>query len=80
MRALERKSGQTLRAELIRAELRRIEIMQRRWNALTVAERVAVAKISPDLSLFFRRPLDGKKPLGDKQANGAPLPNDRHRR
>ena len=67
MRALEKKSGQTLRAELIRAELRRIEIMQRRWNALTVAERVAVAKISPDLSLFFRRPLDGKKPLGDKQ-------------
>jgi len=67
MRALEKKSGQTLRAELIRAELRRIEIMQRRWNALTVAERVAVAKISPDLSLFFRRPLDGKKPQGDKQ-------------
>ena len=67
MRALEKKSGQTLRAELIRAELRRIEIMQRRWNALTVAERVAVAKISPDLSLFFRRPLDWKKPQGDKQ-------------
>ena len=69
MRALEKKCGQTLRAELIRAELRRIEIMQRRWNALTVAERVAVAKISPDLSLFFRRPLDGKNPRAISRAS-----------
>ncbi len=38
-------------------ELKVIEARQREWNALSMAERVAVAKVSPDLSLFFRRGL-----------------------
>ena len=35
-------------------ELKRIETLQREWNALSFAERASVAKVSPDLSLFFR--------------------------
>jgi hypothetical protein len=38
-----------------RAELKRIAILQREWNALSMAERASIAKESPDLSLFFRR-------------------------
>jgi hypothetical protein len=51
MRAPE-KAGQRLRHEL-----KVIETLQREWNALSAAERISVAKISPDLSLFFRRGL-----------------------
>jgi hypothetical protein len=51
MRASE-KVGQRLRHEL-----KVIETLQREWNALSVAERISVAKVSPDLSLFFRRGL-----------------------
>jgi len=51
MRAPE-KAGQRLRHEL-----KVIETRQREWNALSAAERISVAKISPDLSLFFRRGL-----------------------
>jgi len=51
MRAPE-KAGQRLRHEL-----KVIEILQREWNALSAAERISVAKINPDLSLFFRRGL-----------------------
>ncbi len=51
MRASE-KVGQKLRHEL-----KLIEALQREWNALSVAERLSVAKVSPDLSLFFRRGL-----------------------
>lgn len=45
----------------IRAELKRIEILQRKWSALDTAERAAVAKVSPDLSLFFRAHAGTKK-------------------
>ena len=41
----------------LRHELKVIEIRQREWNALSHAERASVAKVSPDLSLFFRRGL-----------------------
>ena len=41
-------------AKKVRAELKRIEALQRKWNALSMAERISIAKISPDLSLFFR--------------------------
>ena len=51
MRAPE-KAGQRLRHEL-----KVIETRQREWNALSAAERLSVAKVSPDLSLFFRRGL-----------------------
>ena len=51
MRASE-KIGQKLRHEL-----KVIETLQREWNALSEAERISVAKVSPDLSLFFRRGL-----------------------
>jgi len=51
MRAPE-KAGQRLRHEL-----KVIETLQREWNALSAAERISVAKINPDLSLFFRRGL-----------------------
>jgi hypothetical protein len=51
MRAPE-KAGQRLRHEL-----KVIETLQREWNALSAAERISVAKVSPDLSLFFRRGL-----------------------
>jgi hypothetical protein len=51
MRASE-KTGQTLRHEL-----KVIETLQREWNELSWAERTSVAKVSPDLSLFFRRGL-----------------------
>jgi hypothetical protein len=51
MRASE-KTGQTLRHEL-----KVIETLQREWNELIWAERTSVAKVSPDLSLFFRRGL-----------------------
>ena len=37
----------------LRHELKVIEIRQREWNALSHAERASVAKVSPDLSLFF---------------------------
>jgi hypothetical protein len=43
-----------LRPEYVRAELRRIEIMQKKWNALTLRERTLIARASPDLSLFFQ--------------------------
>ena len=51
MRAPE-KAGQRLRHEL-----KVIETLQREWNALSAAKRISVAKVSPDLSLFFRRGL-----------------------
>ena len=38
-------------------ELKVIETLQREWNALSVAERSLVAKVSPHPSLFFRRGL-----------------------
>ena len=38
-------------------ELKLIEALQREWNALSMAERLSIAKVSPDLRLFFRRGL-----------------------
>ena len=43
-----------LQRDLVHAELRRIETLQRKWNALTFAERAMIAKASPDLTLFFQ--------------------------
>ena len=39
----------------LRRELDRIALLQRRWNALSVAEKRSIAKGSPDLTAFFRR-------------------------
>jgi hypothetical protein len=44
-------------AQRLRHELKVSETLQRAWNALSAVERISVAKISPDLSLFFRRGL-----------------------
>jgi hypothetical protein len=41
----------------LRHELEVIERLQREWNALSAAERMWIATLSPDLSLFFRRGL-----------------------
>jgi hypothetical protein len=50
MPALKKKLG----PECVGAELRRIEIMQKKWNALTLCERALIARASPDLSSFFQ--------------------------
>ncbi len=39
-------------------ELTRIEVLHRHWNKLSLAERASIAKISPDLSVFFRREME----------------------
>ncbi len=44
----------------LRDELNRITALQRQWNALNLAERVSVAKSSPDLSAFFRRDIESR--------------------
>ena len=41
--------------EKLRAELYRIDALRCQWNSFSVAERVLIARASPDLSLFFRR-------------------------
>jgi hypothetical protein len=46
----------------LRAELKRIRILQCQWNALSVAERAWIARASPDLSLFFRRQVGNEVP------------------
>jgi hypothetical protein len=38
----------------LRDQLQRMQALQEGWNALSLAERAAIAKLSPDLSLFFR--------------------------
>ena len=45
-------------------ELTRIEVLHRHWNKLSPAERASVAKISPDLSAFFRRDLEPRSARG----------------
>jgi hypothetical protein len=37
----------------LRYELKVIEAHQRQWNAFSAAERLSIAKVSPDLILFF---------------------------
>jgi len=39
----------------LRDRLQRMQTLQEQWNALSLAERAAIAKQSPDLSSFFRR-------------------------
>jgi hypothetical protein len=57
---------------VIRAELRRIETLQRRWNALTLAERARIANASPDLTLFFQpRRLSAQMKASAKSCNAA---------
>ena len=58
MRAPEKAS------QRLRHELKVIETLQREWNALSAAERISVAKVSPDLSLFFRRGLNVNRGSG----------------
>jgi len=41
----------------LRHDLEAIKRLQREWNALSAAERMRIATVSPDLSLFFRRGL-----------------------
>jgi hypothetical protein len=41
-------------SEKVHAQLKKIETIQRRWNALSISERAAIAKHSPDLTSFFR--------------------------
>ena len=41
-------------SQKVHAQLQQIETIQRRWNALSVSERAAIAKHSPDLTSFFR--------------------------
>ena len=53
MHELRRRNGE-LQRDLVHAELRRIETLQRKWNTLTFAERAMIAKASPDLTLFFQ--------------------------
>ena len=53
-----------------RDELKRIETLQREWNALSVAERASVAKVSPDLSLFFRPRVGREDRDGEPGATG----------
>ena len=53
MHELRRRNGE-LQHDLVHTELRRIETLQRKWNALTFAERAMIAKASPDLTLFFQ--------------------------
>jgi hypothetical protein len=38
----------------LRDQLQKMQTVQERWNALSLAERAAIAKLSPDLSSFFR--------------------------
>ena len=45
-------------------ELTRIEVLHHHWNKLSPAERAAVAKTSPDLSVFFRRNLESRTASG----------------
>jgi len=42
--------------ENLHSELQTIQAVQDHWNRLSVADRAAVAKASPDLTLFFRVP------------------------
>jgi len=44
-------------SQKLRHDLEVIKKLQREWNALTAAERMQMATVSPDLSLFFRRGL-----------------------
>ena len=41
-------------SQKVHAQLQKIETIQRRWNALSVSERAAIAKHSTDLTSFFR--------------------------
>lgn len=42
------------KAQVVCDQLQRIKTLQAQWNALTLSQRIAIAKLSPDLSLFFR--------------------------
>jgi hypothetical protein len=42
------------RPQVVREQLQGIKTLQAQWNALTLSQRIAIAKLSPDLSLFFR--------------------------
>jgi hypothetical protein len=53
LRVQNKKSGQDLRDEL-----NRIKALQQEWNALSLADRVSLAKRSPDLSAFFRGDIE----------------------
>ncbi len=53
MHELRRRNGE-LNVIWSIAELRRIETLRRKWDALTFAERAIIAKASPDLTLFFQ--------------------------
>ena len=75
MHELRRRNGK-LQLDLIHAELRRIETLQKKWNALTFAQRAIIAKASPDLISFFRPHRMGARPVQGDRANvvasGAP--------
>lgn len=68
MHELHARSGE-LQRDLVFAELRRIETLQRKWNALTFAERAKIAKASPDLTLFFQPRRMGARPVQRDGAN-----------
>lgn len=55
LRVQNKKSGQELRDEL-----NRIKALQQEWNALSLADRVSLAKRSPDLSAFFRGDMESR--------------------
>jgi hypothetical protein len=42
------------KGQALRDQLQKIRTLQAQWNALTQSQRIAIAKLSPDLSLFFR--------------------------
>ena len=70
MHELRRRNGK-LQLDLVHAELRRIETLQKKWNALSFAQRAIIAKASPDLTLFFRPHRMGTRPVQRNRANVA---------
>jgi hypothetical protein len=68
MHELRRRKG-ALRRDLVHAELRRIDTLQRKWNALTFADRAMIAEASPDLTLFFQPHRMGARPVQRDGAN-----------
>jgi hypothetical protein len=70
MHDLRRRSG-ILQRDLVLAELRRIETLQRKWNALTYVERAMIAKATPDLTLFFQPRRLGAQTKACTKSNNA---------
>ena len=70
MHEMRRRNGQPQPDQLY-AELRRIEALQRKWNALTFAERAMIARVSPDLTLFFQPRRFGTQATATAKSNNA---------